>query len=455
MQPLRELAGRTPARRVRHVDLLRAVAIVAVVVGHWLVIAVEDEEGLHGFSALQQLTWAHPLTWLFQVMPLFFIVGGFANAASLTSQRSRGGDAAGWLQARSARLVRPTTVLLVVLVGAALVARLLGADPELVGTAAWLATMPLWFLVVYLVAVLLTPAMHALHRRAGLAVPLVGVGLVAVGDLARLGFGATWLAYANFLFAWLAIHQVGFAWQDGRLRPRSAVPLLLGGLAALLLLTMVGPYPVSMVQVPGAELQNTSPPTLALLGLATTHLGLALLLQGPSERWLQRTGPWMIVMAVNRVILTLFLWHLSAVVLTALALYLTGLLPNVPVDSTAWLAWRIPWLVLLTLVLAGLVALFGRFETRSNVRPTVPARWLPVAVTDMLARPWPRAALTFAGMIVVLLGLLGIAVAGPADHGPFGLPTGAVLTFLAGAAVLRLALSVTTAAAARRSSVPR
>lgn len=168
MQQLRELVERTPARRVCHVDLLRAVAIVAVVVGHWLVIAIEDEEGPRGFSALQQLTWAHALTWLFQVMPLFFIVGGFANAISLTSQRSRGGDAASWVRARSARLIRPTTVLLIVLAGASLVARLLGADAELVGTAAWLASVPLWFLVVYLVAVLLTPAMHALHRRAGL-----------------------------------------------------------------------------------------------------------------------------------------------------------------------------------------------------------------------------------------------------------------------------------------------
>jgi hypothetical protein len=48
---------------------------------------------------------------------------------------------------------------------------------------------------------------------------------------------------------------------------------LLGGMAVLLLLTMVGPYSISMVQVPGAELQNISPPTLALLELGAAPRG--------------------------------------------------------------------------------------------------------------------------------------------------------------------------------------
>lgn len=87
---LRELAERTPPQRERHVDLLRAPAITAVVLGHWLVITVtyDDQGGLGGFSALEELTWAHtPLTWMFQVMPLFFVVGGFANADPMSSQR--------------------------------------------------------------------------------------------------------------------------------------------------------------------------------------------------------------------------------------------------------------------------------------------------------------------------------------------------------------------------------
>ena len=97
MRRLRELAERTPAGRERYVDLLRALAIAMVIIGHWVVTVIErDADGqTTGHSALGDLRWAYPLTWLAQVMPVFFLVGGYANAASLTRLRARGGDAAG------------------------------------------------------------------------------------------------------------------------------------------------------------------------------------------------------------------------------------------------------------------------------------------------------------------------------------------------------------------------
>jgi hypothetical protein len=443
---LRDIAARTPARRERYVDLLRAVAIIAVVVGHWLLIVVQPDGGLTGSSALSTLTWAHRLTWLFQVMPVFFLVGGFANAASLAATRRDGGTAVSWLVDRSARLVPATALLLVVLGAGALVARLLGVDPGLAGTAVWLASLPLWFLVVYLAAVFLTPVMYAAHRRAGLAVPPLLLLPVLAGDALRFGYGSEALAYGNFVFGWLAIHQVGFCWRDGRLpvRRRVSVPLLAGGLAALIVLTGPGPYPVSMVSVPGAPVQNSSPPTLALIALATAQLGLVLLLRDPAQRWLHRIRPWTAVVAVNAVILTVFLWHMSAAVLGAVGLYLAGLLPSLPVGSAPWLWWRVPWLVLLAAVLAGLVALFGRVETRAAEPAAV-----PVAKRVAVPVAWPHppgrrcragpAAVVTTGYLAALAGLLWQAAAGPGDHGPFGLPTGSLLLFLVATALLRLA----------------
>jgi fucose 4-O-acetylase-like acetyltransferase len=163
MGPLRQLAERTPAQRDRYVDLLRALALMLVVLGHWLitVIRYEPDRRLTGHSALEYLPWAYPITWLFQVMPVFFMVGGYANATSLSSRRDRGGDAVGWLQDRAARLVRPTTALLLALAAAALIAQPLGADPGQTRTAVWVASIPLWFLSAYLVVVVLTPIMFA------------------------------------------------------------------------------------------------------------------------------------------------------------------------------------------------------------------------------------------------------------------------------------------------------
>ncbi|MFR9778304.1 acyltransferase family protein [Micromonospora sp. MS34] len=455
MRRLRQLAERTPAGRERYVDLLRALAITMVVLGHWTITVIGyDRAGRPaGHSALGDLPWAWPLTWVAQVMPVFFLVGGYANAASLTSHGRRqhqlgasgpaprpgavSGDATGWLVDRSARLVRPTTALLVVLAVGAAVATLRHADPAQVRTVVWFATIPLWFLVAYLVVVPLTPPMYALHRRFGLAVPAALVGLVALGDLGRL-LGPAGLATGNYLFGWLAVHQLGFAWYDARspepprrrrlpLSRRAGVVLLTAGLTALVLLTVVGPYPVVMLNVPGTRLDNAAPPSLALLAAATAQLGLILLLRAPAERWLRRAGPWQAVIAVNSVVLTVFLWQLTAAVLLVGLLDALGVLPTPRVGSAAWWGWRIPWVLALAVVLAALVVVFGPIEARSRRHPTGAAP----------RRPW-RTTLAVAGYAGIVAGLLLNSLTRKAAPEPLGLPAPALVAYLAGAGLLRL-----------------
>jgi fucose 4-O-acetylase-like acetyltransferase len=427
---IRRRARETPPGRERHADLLRAVAIGAVVLGHWLVVIVTYDagRGLDGRSALGVVGWAPPLTWLFQVMPVFFLVGGYANAASWRSARRRGDATADWLLGRCRRLLRPTTVFLAVVAVASLLARTAGVDPDLVGTAAWLAALPLWFLVVYLVAVGLTPAMHALHERAGLAVPVVLTALVGLGDLTRMGLDIPYVGEANYLLAWLAIHQVGFAWQDGRLptRPTVAAAMAALGLVTVFGLTVLGPYPLSMVAVPGEQVQNTAPPTLALMALALAQLGVVLLLREPADRWLARSlRAWTAVVAVNAVVLTIFLWHMAAVVAVAVLLVPTGLVPEPGPGSAEWLLWRIPWIAVLLVVLAVFVAAFAWAElgARGPVAPGGPA----------------RAPMAWLGLAAAVAGLLIVGLSGRGDHGPAGLPTEALVGYGAGIALLAVA----------------
>ncbi|MEU7714332.1 acyltransferase [Micromonospora chalcea] len=450
MRRLRQLAQRTPPGRERYIDLLRAVAIAMVVLGHWGVTAIGYDDGRPaGHSALADLRWAWPLTWVAQVMPVFFLVGGYANAASLTSRRRRGGSATGWLVDRSARLVRPTTVLLLVLAAGAGIATLRGADATQVRAVVWFATIPLWFLVAYVAVVALTPPMYALHRRFGLAVPVVLVVLVALGDLGRL-LGPAVLADGNYLLGWLAVHQLGFAWYDAArpdtraehagprglfrrglpLSGRAGAVLLGGGLVALVLLTTAGPYPVAMLHVPGERLDNAAPPSLALMAAAAAQLGLILLLRRPAGRWLRRSGPWQAVLAVNAVVLTLFLWHLTAAVLLVGLLDALGVLPTPPVGSAAWWAWRVPWLLALAAVLAVLVGVFGPVEARTRR----PAATGPAGV----GRRRLRAGLALAGYAGVLVGLLLNSLAPKTAPEPLGLPAPALVAYLAGAGLLRL-----------------
>ncbi|NLU77683.1 acyltransferase [Micromonospora sp. HNM0581] len=445
MRHLARLAARTPPDRERYLDLLRALAIVLVVLGHWTIAVVEyDETGRpDGHSALPDLPWAHPLTWAVQVMPLFFLVGGYANAASLAAHRSRGGDTVGWLLGRSARLLRPTSALVLVLAGGALVARLGGAQPDEVRPVVWFATIPLWFLAAYLAVVPLTPVMYALHRRLGLLVPPALALLVAASDLGR-AIGPAKLALPGHLLGWLAVHQLGFAWYDARrghcrraglrsrclpMSRRSAIALLLGGLAVAALLTGPGPYPISMINLPGQRLANAAPPTVALLAVATAQLGLILLLRERAERWLHHDRPWQAVIAVNSVVLTVFLWHLSAAVLLVGALHGLGLLPTPVAGTATWLAWRLPWVLMLTVVLAVLVAVFGPIEA-STGHPRhlrAPVRWAGA-----------RATLAVAAFAAVVYALAANGAAAKTAPEPLGWPVVALLAYLAGAGTLRL-----------------
>ncbi len=394
----RDLAAATPAYRDRYVDLLRAVSIVVVVLGHWTVAAVSHTDaGLTGVNLLDVARWTHPATWLFQVMPVFFLVGGYANAASLDAHRRRGGGSVAWVRQRALRLLRPTAALLAVLLGVKLVAIAVGGDVRQVQAMVWFATEPLWFVVVYLAVVLLAPVVIGAYRRWGIATVGVLVAGVLAGDVARLITGEVAPAAANYVFGWLAVHQAGIAWRDGDLpqSARGAWVLVGGGLGAALLLTGPGPYGVAMVGAATApSLSNTAPPTIALLALATAQTGLVLLLRRPATAWLARARVWTAVVGVNAVILTVFLWHMTALVIGGFLLVATGVLPEPAIGSVGWFWLRIPWLVVLAVVLVVLVALMRRWEA--------PVR------RDPLERPSP--VLVGLGVAAVLAGMASLGV---------------------------------------------
>jgi hypothetical protein len=413
--------------RDRYVDLVRVAAVVAVILGHWFVIAITVRNGRPGGqNVLAVLPWTHGLTWVFQVVPLFFFVGGYANAASWSAFANAGADWAGWVCARGERLLRPTTIYLVVALLGATVARAAGMDPVVVDDAAWLVAIHLWFLAIYLVVVAAAPMMLAAHRRRGATVVVLLVGAVAAVDVLRLGFDVPHIGMLNYALVWAAIHQVGFLWRDGALPQGTvrAAALAGAGLVALILLTGPGPYPVSMVNVPGAELQSTAPPGLSILALAAFQVGVVLALRHPAERWLAHSRPRAVVARLNDVVMTLFLWHLVPVVLGAVILYATEPIPESAIGSGPWLALRVVWIAVLAFLLAALVAIFGRFERRPH--PIQPPRAKGVvAVAAMAAAAVGLAVITLQGFTEP--GALGVPVLGVASYA-------AAVIFLAAAA---------------------
>jgi hypothetical protein len=401
-------------------DLYRVVAAMFVVMGHWLAASVVFHDGRFARqNVLVDLPWTQWLTWVFQVVPVFFLVAGYASAVSWSDRRApTGGE---WLRMRLRRTLGPTGsyVAVVCLVVAALLAA--GVDGSQVAFASWAVAMHLWFIPVYVVTVSLTPLVVAAHRRWGLAAP-AAVALVAVAaDAATVTGWAPALGWIDYLLPWLVVYQLGVAWRLGALRGVRPVLLAVAAGICLVLATSVGPYPVSMIGVPGQAIDNTAPPNVALLTFATAQAGVLVAVAPWVNRLLRRSVLRRVLASANGNVMVLYLWHMVAVIVVALAGYPTGLLPQPPVGSGPWWLSRLLWVGLLWTATAAVLAVV--VAGRRVLAPRLPA------VAIRLPRVWSVPVL-LAGTGMVVAALSYLAIEGFAPDGHF--PVVAVVLFAAG-----------------------
>ena len=415
------LAAETPPDRNRVVDALRAGSILVVVFGHWLMAAVTVEEGeLVPGHLLELATWTHPLTWVLQVMPIFFFVGGYSNALSWRSARRKGQTYGGWLRARLRRLALPVVPVLIFWTAFGWLALRLGLDWEVLQLASQVALVPTWFLAAYVVIVTLAPAFLVVWERLGLWSIAIGLMLAGLCDLLSIEFDIVPVGFLNYILVWGTVHQLGYAWLDGRLDGMARrLGLLVLGFGATLALVWAGPYPVAMVGLDTSGITNSYPPRVTLAFLGMFQVGLALLAEPLLARWLQRPRPWQVVVGVNLQIMTLYLWHLTAMVLViGFSILAGGFGLGIEPLSTAWWLTRPIWFAALVVVTIGLLAIFGRFERPVEDPRASPPAWRPLlAVVSICAGLGLLAAIGIAdhdGLngLVLSLPVIGVVVGG-------------------------------------------
>lgn len=359
--------ARAPAptgERNRVVDLVRVTALFGVVLGHWLKQGwyVDGVGEVHRAGLLGIAPWTHPLTWLFQVMPLFFLVGGYANAVSWRHTRSREIGYGAWLAGRVGRLTRPVLPLLAFWAVAGAAAPHIGLGNGWLNAASKSALVPTWFLATYVVIVALVPLTMAAWDRWGGRTLLVGAFAVPI-DVVALRTDSLLLGGVNLIVVWGTLHQLGYAWRDGSIRRGSALLLGVTAVALDVVLVWLGPYGVSMVGVDGYGVNNTNPPRVTVLLLGLGMAGLVLAAQPILARWAQKPRVWAAVVVVERRVMTIYLWHLTSLgILGAIAVWSGGTgLHSYPATSTWW-AQRPAWLFALAATTIALVVLLGHAE---------------------------------------------------------------------------------------------
>jgi peptidoglycan/LPS O-acetylase OafA/YrhL len=380
------------------IDLVRALCVLGVVLLHAIMVGVTVTDAGPLFeNASDGSWWITPLSWVLQVMPLFFVIGGFSGLLAYRRLRQRGGTATGFVAGRLHRLLRPA-VFTVAVVGFALaVLTVIGVPADLIATAGFRYGQPLWFLGVFVLCQALLPLLAAAHERA----PFATIGALAAAsvlvDSLRAASGIDGLGFLNLAFVWMALQQLGFFLADGRIDALSRRTRIVAVSAAAILLAatfVTGVYSPDLIA-------NINPPTAALLLVGIVHTGLLSLHRERIERFSRRPLAAAFTDFVTRRAMTIYLWHMPVLLamagLSATFSLITGAaLPAL--GSTDWWAGRPLWLVT-TLTLTAVVAVvFTRFETQKAPEATKSGRVLVLGA--------------FLGLIgIVMLLVLGTSVA--------------------------------------------
>lgn len=391
-----------PPRRDRAVDVARLAALVVVMFGHCaLLLATIDSGGVRIGNLLGELPAVQPVTWLVQVMPLFFLAGGAAGAYGWRPEKRWGS----WLFARAQRLYRPVFWYLAMWSLGLLAVRLtLGADSaDRLGRE---SVALLWFLGVYLVTLAFVPALTRLTSGRAAATVVASLLVVAAAvDGIRFAVGVPGAGVANFVTVWLIPVAVGVAYARGLIGVRPALAAAAAALAAQVALAVSGAYEVSLVVTGVERVSNVSPPTL-LLALQCTWMSCAFVaVAGPVRRWAQRPRVWRAVAVGNAGAMTLYLWHIPAIAVAAFSLHAVGLDAYDVHAAGFW--WRLGLRALVfTLVMATLFRLLSPLEHR--LLPWWDAASRPAGVRAAVA------GLLIAGSGVVLVVLAKNGLAGTA-----------------------------------------
>lgn len=421
------------------IDVHRVAAMFIVVLLHWLYLrlTVVDgslvlEQALHG-----PVAWG--LSWVLQVLPVFFLAGGFANTVVLDRTRAAGQEYGAFLGLRARRLLTP----LVPLIGVALV---LGAVVPVISVSATgdigeVFGNPLWFLGVYLLCVTCTGVAVSAHDRLGwwlLPTLLLGGSLLVdalrFGEVIPLG-AARW---SNLALVWLFCHQLGVLHARGvlsRRPPWTVFAVIVLGVAALVVMVVPGPYFPTSVGMADASVSNLMPPTSAMSVLAVVQLGLVTLVGAALRGWQPGSGARRRLRRLNAMLIVIYLWHVPAMaVATVLGLLAPQLL--LPADEQTWWLLRPLWFLLAGAVLWIFVrsamaweSYWQQFLARDVSGPVLLGAALGTVGTTTLWRVgigWTPAALAASALVLLAVTLLTTAqrrtVPGPAARSVAGTP---------------------------------
>jgi len=385
------------AERNPYADFLRAFSLLVVILWHWcFTILVWGDQGPYATSPLGFTSGLWIVTWLLQVLPLFFYIGAYVHLKSWERASARGERIWHFALRQAKSLAIPSAALLVTWV---ILGVIVGAvfDLTWMGQAVLMVLSPLWFVFTYLFFVCMMPITVWLHRRYDALVLVFLSGFAVIIDILRFRYQLPGFEWLNMVFVWGFAFQLGYfhgrisgvdraprfadgridwAYQSPRVRQQARI-MTFAGLFALIGLVFSGLYPGSMVGVPGED-SNMAPPTLCIIALTIFQVGFVELIRPSVLHALSRGGAFAKSTAVfTRFALPLFLFHTTGMALSrGVEWSIFGTAVEGTEPTAMW--WLLRPVAIIGPLLATLpvMYLFGRRWTTQTTAP--PPRIFPV-----------------------------------------------------------------------------
>lgn len=394
------------AKRDLTLDLARVTCVVLVVIVHLLLAGVtRGQDGIGIEKTLELQPWFPVASWIGEVMPLFFVVGGFASRVGWRSAQRRGDTATDFVRLRLARLARPALPVFIFLAVVLGVVALLGIDPALVEGVATGVGSPLWFLGAYMLVQALAPTMIRLHEARPITTIVTLVLLAIATDALRFLGGDMLLGLPNAAFVWLAVQQMGFWLADGWFRDRAWWQLLLIVVVGYAILLPVVPW----VGYSWNMLANQYPPTVPLIVLGLAQACMLTLLHRPLTALMRTRVAQGVVLVLGSRLMTVYLWHLPVIMLLVGVQLLLPFELSQPGSGRWWLE-RLPFL----LAVLGVVWLLSLWLVRFEAVPSLdaaPTSWrVGVAVAVFVVAPFSVMVLDL-DLAIAVVGVVLTAVA--------------------------------------------
>lgn len=305
-----EVEAQTPADRDRAIDVIRIVSLIGVVFGHTVMATSTIRDDVFIWSnLLTASTVFQALTWVFQIMPLFFFAGVAASVQSWKPGSSWGG----WLLKRCTRLYRPVFYYLVFWTVTLAVLRFVLPE-HVYEPIAGISVQLLWFLGAYVLVLAAVPLLARITTTAQVAGAVIGTyAFIATIDAVRITADSTEgyasLGYLNTV-VWLIPGVFGVAYRRNLLSSGAACKIGIGMLGVNLALLYFGPYELSLVGIETQQLKNMTPPSLLLAGHAIMMCAFAIAAAPAINRWARRPRVWWLTAIGNSGAMTLYLWHM-------------------------------------------------------------------------------------------------------------------------------------------------